>query len=101
MPALLHPFKTLELAQADRGLDVWHVVLEAGQDYVVTPRSLGRVALERVAAHPVQAPNPRLVNHLGRACQHPSLAGREVLRGVEGEGDEVYQARIAAGRGPY
>ena len=99
--ALLHLVEALQLVDPDRGLDVGHVVFEAGKDDVVTPRALGRVALERVTAHAVQAPHARLVEKLRRAGQHPALAGGQVLGRVERERDQVGDVHAVGGRADH
>ena len=99
--ALLHLVEALQLVDPDSGLDVGHVVFEAGKDDVVTPRALGRVALERVTAHAVQAPHARLVEKLRRAGQHPALAGGQVLGRVERERDQVGDVHAVGGRADH
>ncbi len=100
-PPLLEAGELLELPQPERGLDVGHVVFEAGREDVVAPAPAAVVALPGVAAHPVEAQHPGTIQQLGVARQHAALAGRQVLGGVEAEGDRVvpraHQAALVPG----
>ncbi len=92
--------KLLELAQLpqpERRLDVGHVVLEARDQYLVEPAAALVVALPGVAAHAVQTDHPRPRQELRIGREHPAFASREILRGVEAEGDGI---ALAADRSP-
>ncbi len=84
--------KLLELAQLpqpERCLDVGHVVLEARDQDLVEPAAALVVTLPGVAAHAVQTDHARPGQELRIGGEHPALAGREILGGVEAEGDGI------------
>src|SRR5438876_6620770 len=87
--ALLEPLELPELPQAECGLDVRHVVLEAGLQDVVAPAAALVVAPPSVAAHPVQAHDPPARQEVPGAGEHSPLTGREVLRRVEAESRQI------------
>src|SRR3989442_11754149 len=80
--APLEPLQLAQLAQAQRGLDVGHVVLEARQQHLVEPAAPLVVTLPGVAAHPVEADDPRAGEEIRIAREHSTLGRREVLGGV-------------------
>ena len=85
--ALLECARLLQLLQPERGGDVGQVVLEARRhDLVVPARHRGGEAVERIAAHAVQAHHARPRGQLGVARdQHAAFAGGDGLVGVEAE----------------
>ena len=86
----LHRVDAGQLLQADRRLQVHHVVLEAGFDDLVLRRAAAGVARPRVAAHAVQRHHPDPLGPIGAVGRdHAALAGRDVLHGVEAEGGEI------------
>ena len=86
----LHRVDAGQLLQADRRLQVHHVVLEAGLDDFVLRRAAAGVARPRVAAHAVQRQHPDALGPIGAVGRdHAALAGRDVLHGVEAEGGEI------------
>ena len=87
--ALLEAGELAQLPQSQRGLDVGHVVLEAGHHDVVVPVSALVVALPGITAHAVQAHDAGAIEKRGLAREHPALGGREVLGRVEAEGHGV------------
>src|SRR5262249_27439599 len=70
----------------ERGLDVRHVVFEAGCDHLVAPGAALGVPLPGVVAHPMEGEYAHSLCELV-VCggNHPSFAGGHVLGGVEGE----------------
>src|SRR2546426_8413992 len=78
-----------ELAQPDGGLNVGHVVLEAGEQDLVAPAAALIVALPRVPAHAVQAEHARPLDESGSAGEHAAFRGGEILRGVETKGHRI------------
>ena len=89
-----------ELVQADRRLQVHHVVLEAGHhDVVVRVRRRARSASRRrgsCRAATRCASNAAAARVVGR--HHPAFAGRQVLGRVEAEAGEVADRRRPCGR---
>src|SRR2546430_16741525 len=63
--------------------------LEAGEQDVVVPAAALVVAMPRVAAHAVQTDDAGAVEQRRVAREHAALARRQVLGGVEAEGDGV------------
>ena len=79
-----------ELGQADGGVYVGEVVLEAHVVDFVIPRAALVVALPRVLVHPVQAGDRDFIRERGvRRGDHAALGGGEILGGVEAEASEI------------
>ena len=77
---------SLQLMDSDRGLEVHHVVLEAGIDDFVVPVSCVAETLPRVLGHAVKRQNLDPGGRRFLAGQdHASFAGGDVLRDVEAE----------------
>src|SRR6185436_3427170 len=71
---------------ADRGLQVRHVVLEAGVDDLVMLVALVAEAAPRIDAHSVQRENLDALDRLsGVRNHHSAFAGDDVLRDIETE----------------
>ncbi len=76
-----------ELAQADGGLHVAEVVLEAGLEHLVIPAPLFGVAIPGVLGDAVQAEHAHALGQGGVVGgDHAAFAGGDVLGGVEAEG---------------
>ncbi len=85
-----HLVEALELGEPDRGRHVREPVVEA-EAIVVEPAHVRRAALVALGVDPLLV--------LGRAHgEHPALAGRELLVGVEAERRRVTRARRPACR---
>ncbi len=80
----------LELGQADRGVHVGQIVLEAHVVDFVVPRAALVVALPRVLVHPVQAGDRDFFRErvIGRG-DHAALGGGEIFGRVETEAGEI------------
>src|SRR5438552_19052851 len=84
-PPGLETLELRELRDPERRLDVGHGVLETRQYDVVAPALALLVPTPGVAAHPVQAHDPRTLDELRVAHEHAALGCRDILRGVEAE----------------
>ena len=78
-----------QLAEAERGGDVRHVVLESGAQHFVAPAPTLGVAAPGIATHAVEADDTRLVEKVAVSGEHSSFAGRQILCRVEAERDRV------------
>src|SRR5258708_32969004 len=85
---LLEVGELAQLPQPEGRLDVRHVVLEAGHDDLVEPAPGAIVAAPGIAAHAVQTHGPRALEEPRIAGEHAAPGRREVLGGVDAEGDE-------------
>ena len=81
-----HLLGALELHEADRRREVRQVVLEAHILDLVIPAAAGHVALPGITADAVQPHHPSAVrDRVVVGHEHPALAGRDRLGGVEAE----------------
>ena len=90
-----------QLVQTERGLQVGHVVLEAGVDDLVAPGAVGRCSASRRPGHAVQAQRRGCARAPASSSrgQHAALAGGDVLGRVEAERRERARASRSCGRG--
>ena len=88
--AALKAIQLVQLAQADGGGNVRHVVLEARSEDLVAPTPALRVAPPGIATHPVQADDPRFLDELAVSGEHPAFTGREILGRVKAERDGIW-----------
>lgn len=80
----------LELDQADSGLKVGEIVLEACGLDVVTPRAFGGIALPGIAADAMEAEDAHTIGEVRIfGGDHAALAGSEGFCGVKGEASDV------------
>ncbi len=93
-PPFLELRGPLELGQAEGGVDVGHVVLEAGGDDIVFPAGLRRsVAVPDRAVDAVEPHRPGPGGERGVVRrQHAAFAGGDGLVGVEAEAGRVAEA---------
>src|SRR3989454_6591655 len=84
-PPLLESVQFAKLPEAERTLNVAHIVLEPGSQDLVPPLPSRLIASGGVTAEPLQAQHPPARYELRVPRQHPALARREVLRRVEAE----------------
>src|SRR6059058_6265179 len=88
-PPFLECRELPELPQAKCGLDVRHVVLEAGREDLIAPAAALVVPFPGVPTQAVQTQQTRAFEEAMFPREHASLGGREVLGGVETERNRI------------
>ena len=95
-PALDKAVELLELVQAERGLDVHHIVLVPRRDDLVVLAAFFAEAVPCLAVHAVEAQKRNVGGELlVPRCHAPALSGGHVLVGVEAEDLDIAEAADA------
>src|SRR5271170_8017182 len=77
-----------QLMGTDRSLYVGHIVLESRSDHLVIPGTPRAILLPRIAAHPVQTPDPCLIHQFAQSREHATFSSRQIFCCIEREAGE-------------